>query len=52
MLNQWLGLAVSVGLCFVVAALASLATTPSIGGWYAALAKPRWTPPNRVFGPV
>lgn len=27
-------------------------TTPSIGGWYATLAKPAWTPPNWVFGPV
>lgn len=39
-------------LCFAVAALGSLATTPAIDGWYATLRKPAWTPPNWVFGPV
>jgi len=27
-------------------------TKPSISGWYAALRKPPWTPPNWLFGPV
>jgi tryptophan-rich sensory protein len=27
-------------------------TRPSIGTWYAALAKPVWTPPNWLFAPV
>jgi tryptophan-rich sensory protein len=39
-------------LCFAAAGLGSLATTPAIDGWYAALRKPAWTPPNWVFGPV
>jgi translocator protein len=38
-----------------VAAVALTAVTGSRfgpGAWYAALAKPRWTPPGWVFGPV
>ncbi len=49
---QWLGLVVSIVVCFGVAALGSLATDPNIDGWYAALRKPSWNPPNWVFGPV
>jgi tryptophan-rich sensory protein len=30
----------------------SLATLPQITTWYAALAKPSWTPPNDWFGPI
>jgi translocator protein len=38
----------------VVAAgiLGSVATTPNIPTWYANLAKPGFTPPNWLFGPV
>jgi tryptophan-rich sensory protein len=32
--------------------LGNLATTPAIPTWYAGLAKPWFTPPNWVFGPV
>ncbi len=49
---QWLGLVVSIVVCFGVAALGSLLTDPNIDGWYAALRKPPWNPPNWVFGPV
>jgi len=49
---QWLGLVVSIVVCFGVAALGSLVTDPNIDGWYAALRKPPWNPPNWVFGPV
>lgn len=44
-----LGLLVSV---FAVAGLGSLATTTNVDGWYADAAKPGFTPPNSVFGPV
>ncbi|MEJ2007543.1 MAG: tryptophan-rich sensory protein [Acidobacteriota bacterium] len=50
--RQAIGLAVSIGICFGAAGLGSSLTTPSIDGWYAALLKPSWTPPNWVFGPV
>ena len=38
--------------CFAVAGLGSLATTPNIPTWYATLSKPSWNPPNWLFGPV
>lgn len=41
-----------VAICFAAAGLGGLATTPKIDNWYATLAKPNWTPPNWVFGPV
>lgn len=36
-------------LCFAIAALGALATTPKIPGWYAGLTKPAFTPPNYLF---
>lgn len=50
--TDMLGLAVFLGLCFGAAALGAAVTTPEIDGWYAALAKPAWNPPDWVFGPV
>lgn len=32
--------------------LGSVFTWPSLKPWYQELAKPRWTPPNWLFGPV
>jgi translocator protein len=34
--------------CFIF----SPARSPDAAAWYAALAKPRWNPPSRWFGPV
>ena len=51
-LQQVLGLAAFVLICFAAAGLGGLVTTPRIPTWYADLAKPAWTPPDRVFGPV
>jgi benzodiazapine receptor len=45
-------LLVSIALCFVAAALGSIATAPAIGSWYRMLAKPDWTPSDAAFGPV
>ena len=50
--QQILTLALSVGICFAAAGIGSLLTTHSVSGWYAEIAKPWWTPPNWVFGPV
>jgi tryptophan-rich sensory protein len=47
-----IGLVVWVAVCFLAAAIGSLFTARSVGGWYAGLAKPPWTPPSFVFGPV
>ncbi|HEX8177527.1 MAG TPA: TspO/MBR family protein [Pyrinomonadaceae bacterium] len=51
-LSTWLALGVSIAICFSAAGIGSLFTDPEIGGWYARIAKPSWTPPNWVFGPV
>jgi tryptophan-rich sensory protein len=48
----WLGLVVWIVVCFVAAGIGGAVTTPNIGSWYAALAKPSWNPPNWIFGPV
>ena len=42
----------AIGPVMAAAALGSLVTTPNIPTWYAGLAKPSFTPPNRAFGPV
>ena len=49
-----LGLAVFVVVCFAVAGLGSLFTTPQVvdGGWYDTLNKPFFSPPSWLFGPV
>ncbi len=47
-----IGLAAFVGMCFGVSLLGGRATLPALGHWYPALAKPAWTPPAWVFGPV
>ena len=49
---QAIGLIVSILICFAAAGLGSQVTTPQIPNWYADLAKPSWTPPGWIFGPV
>jgi hypothetical protein len=51
-LPQTVGLILAILTCFAAAGMGSLATTPQIPGWYANLAKPTWTPPGWLFGPV
>jgi tryptophan-rich sensory protein len=42
-------LAACLVLCLGIAAVQGIVTRPQIVGWYAALAKPSWTPPPSVF---
>jgi translocator protein len=51
-LSDWLALGISIATCFAAAGIGSLFTDPEMGGWYARLSKPSWTPPNWLFGPV
>lgn len=50
--GQLVALLVFLVLCFAAAGVASLLTASSVSGWYRTLAKPSWTPPDWVFGPV
>ena len=50
--RSFLSLAGFLLLTFAVSAVATRVTLPQIPGWYAQLAKPSFTPPNWVFGPV
>ncbi len=38
--------------CFGAAALGGLANAVALKTWYPGIAKPSWTPPGAVFGPV
>lgn len=49
---QLVGLVFLLALCFAAAAAGGAATYPRIEGWYVELAKPSWTPPGWIFGPV
>lgn len=51
-MNEYLALAVALGASFGAAALGSSATVRGLREWYPSLRKPRWNPPNAVFGPV
>jgi len=50
--NQWLVLGGLVLLCLAVGGIGGAASSAAIDGWYRMIAKPSWTPPDWVFGPV
>lgn len=45
-------LLISIGICYLAAAIGSLFTAPSINTWYVYLNKPFYNPPNWIFGPI
>ena len=52
---NWLLLSVSIGAALAAGALGAVFSpraSAAAGQWYAMLAKPAWTPPERWFGPV
>ncbi len=49
---QFVGLLTSVIVCFAAAGVGGLLTASSVTDWYQTLAKPSWTPPDWLFGPV
>jgi translocator protein len=51
-LNSIIKLIISILANFAAAGIGSLFTFKAIPTWYAGLKKPRYTPPNRAFGPV
>lgn len=51
-MNTYLVLALSILLALAAGAIGSVATMSEIPTWYAALAKPSFSPPNWIFGPV
>jgi tryptophan-rich sensory protein len=46
------GLVLFVALCLGIGALGAALTEASVKTWYSGLAKPSFTPPDAVFGPV
>lgn len=49
---QFLVLAGLIALCLAVGAAGAWATASSVSTWYQTIAKPSFTPPDRLFGPV
>lgn len=50
--HGWISLISFIILCLALEIFASYWTNQSVSTWYPKLAKPLWTPPGWVFGPV
>ena len=46
------GLVLAIAICLGIGALAAAVTAAGVDDWYPALAKPSFTPPEAIFGPV
>ena len=51
-MRSLVGLVGWLAICFLAAALGSLATATGVDTWYQTLDRPAWTPPDWVFAPV
>ena len=51
-ISSWAVLAGFIALCLATGAAGGWITARSVAEWYPTLAKPSWTPPNSLFGPV
>ncbi|HVT23453.1 MAG TPA: TspO/MBR family protein [Rhizomicrobium sp.] len=51
-MKNLISLIVFLAICLGIAAVAGLVTVANIPTWYAGLAKPSFTPPNAIIGPV
>ena len=50
--RQAVGLVVVVVVTFAAAGIGSVLTSGSVSEWYPSIARPSWTPPGWLFGPV
>ena len=48
----WISLVIFILLCLVLEIVGNLLTKETVSTWYPTLAKPSWTPPDWIFGPV
>ncbi len=51
-LSSRAALALFVVPCLAALAVGGMVTAPAVAAWYPTLAKPAWTPPDWLFGPV
>lgn len=52
MKRAWLGLVAILIVTFAAGGIGSYFTATSVQTWYPTLAKPSWTPPDWLFGPI
>ena len=50
--RRYPALAAFLAVTFTASAIGSWATIDNVRTWYPTIAKPSWTPPNWLFGPV
>ena len=50
--QKWIELGISIFIAEMAGVVGSVFIASSIPTWYAGLAKPEWTPPSWLFGPV